>query len=301
MSLARQTRDHVLSLLSASAPDLGGGLTLAQLQPARLQPEESPYTSAIVVAAGQIAMRLQHDLRRLKEIKSIELKIGAKRQMLPEYAAWIDGQLTAGREAGRVAPTGTVADEVLPTAMVWSIDIGDWPLALELARHVLRFGVSLPTRYERDAATLVLEEVAEAALKAQNRGDSFPLDVLSEVQELTAGIDMHDQPRAKLAKAIGTELARHASTLEPDSPAFVAAASLALGTLQRAQGLNERIGVKTEMKRLEKALAAIQPAQSPEPDPDEVAAAAPAADPAPDQAAAPDAADTNQAGDTPAA
>ncbi len=150
MSLARQTRDQVLSIIAASAPASGGGLS-----PADLQPEVAPYTPAADLAARQTAMRLTHDLRRLHDIKSIGMKIAAKREMLPAYYPWVDGLIAAGREV----PAGTApfalppsalaspgAEEVLPVVMVWSIDTGDWSRALACAEHVLRFDVKMPAR-----------------------------------------------------------------------------------------------------------------------------------------------------------
>lgn len=251
MSLARQTRDHVLSLISASAPAQGGGFT-----PDRLHEEEGPYTPAATIAAQQIMMRLTHDLRQLKETKAIDRKIAAKCLMLPEYDPWVEGQLAAGRasEARELPATG--ADDVLPTMMVWSIDTGNWPRALELAEHVLRFDVALPSRYERDAATLIVEEVAEAAIKTQNRNQRFPLDVLERVEELTADIDMHDPVRAKLAKAIGAELVAAADATESGPLGSTFLSMRALEKLRQAQHLNDRIGVKGQIARLEKALGA---------------------------------------------
>jgi len=253
MSLARQNRDHVMSLIaSASAP--GGGLT-----PADFKPETHPYTPAIEVAARQIMLRLTHDLRRLKDIKSRPLKIAAKREMIPEYRAWIDGELAAGESVERGQIAASPAIEVLPTVMVWAIDTDDWPLALRLATHVLRHDVPLPARYERDAATLILEEVAEAALRAQNAGQSFPLDVLQEVEALVDGIDMHDQPRAKMLKAIGTELIRASEAHAEGTPDRGQAAAQAIEPLRQAFALDPRIGVKTVIQRLEKVIAKTAP------------------------------------------
>jgi hypothetical protein len=251
MSLARQTRDHVLSIISASAPAEGGGFT-----PDRSHEDEGPYTPAATIAAQQIMMRLAHDLRQLKDTKAIDRKIAAKRLMLPEYDPWVEGQLAAGRatEARELPVTG--ANDVLPTMMVWAIDTGNWPRALELAEHVLRFDVALPSRYERDAATLIVEEIADAAIKIQNRGQPFPLDVLEYVQELTADIDMHDQPRAKLAKAIGAELVAASDATESGPLGATFLSMKALEKLREAQHLNPRAGVTGQIKRLEKALGA---------------------------------------------
>ncbi|WP_267382262.1 phage terminase small subunit [Sphingomonas sp. GC_Shp_2] len=198
--------------------------------------------------ADEMMLRLTHDLRRLKQIASIQLKIAAKAEMLPAYRAWCDALLSADR-----ADAGTAA-EVLPTIMVWCIDTGDWMRALELADHVLRHDVALPARYARSAPALITEEIASAALKLQAAGKPFPFDVLDVVDGLTAGADMHDEIRAKLHKAIGFELAREADGRQGAEarPAIVAA----IAALGRAQQLHDRVGAKTRMAQMEKLLAA---------------------------------------------
>lgn len=238
MSLARQHRDRILAQQTASAPALGSGLAAISTVAA----------TAADRAAAQIQMRLAHDLRRLKEIASIERKIDAKREMIPEYVPWVSGLLNVARETGQA-----VADDILPTIMVWLIDTGDWSSAIELAAHVLQYDVPLPARYVRSAPALIAEEIALAALKAQTAGDPFPIDVLERVEALTSAADMHDEIRAKLQKAIGLELARRAE-YDPADPNFIANATRALVPLRRAQQLQERIGVKEKIKRLEKAI-----------------------------------------------
>jgi len=285
MSLVRQHR-MMMSALLASAPAMEGGLAPAISEGA--QPDQQPgYDRAVDVAARQIALRLNHDLRRLKEIKSVANKVGAKREMIGEYAGWIAGILAAGGDDDGTALAPSVADEVLPTVMVWAIDTGDWAYALRLAAHVLRHDVKLPARYQRDAPTLVLEEIAEVALKAQAQGQAFPLDVLEQVEALVAGIDMHDEPRAKLLKAIGTELARAAEGAEGlDARRLTLDAIAQLGA---AQALHDRVGVKTQLRGLEKALAAL-------PAPEPATGTDTPTDPAGDAPA-----DTDQAGTTPVA
>jgi len=209
--------------------------------------------------AAQMKLRLAHDLRRLKTIQSIELKVKAKREMLPEYRAWCDHLLTLGQETKGIEMPSTGADDVLPIMMVWSIDVGDWPRAIELATFVLDFNVPLPARYVRAAPSLLAEEIAVAAIKLQATGAVFPLDVLEQVEVMTAEADMHDEIRAKLMKAIGFELARRAEDIESGTPDFVTAAERALVPLRRAQALHDRVGAKDKIKRLERALAPPKP------------------------------------------
>lgn len=248
MSLARRYKDRILAAQTlASTPK--GGVTVppaATATPAAGGANASPATRA----AAQIALRLTHDLRRLKKIKSIDLKIEAKRQMLPEYRDWTAGILEAGAGVG----TG-IAAEVLPTCMVWLIDTGDYAAALDLADFMFRHRAEMPGRYQRDAGTVVVEEIADAAMKRQAAGEAFPLGILDRVADLTEGLDMHDQVRAKLLKATGVEQLRAAEDM--DAASSRAALLLAADTLKEAQRLHDRIGVKDRIKRAEKLLSAL--------------------------------------------
>ncbi|WP_294266356.1 phage terminase small subunit [uncultured Sphingomonas sp.] len=211
-------------------------------------------SSRIDPIVAQMAMRLAHDLRELKATQSIGLKVEKKRAMIEAYREWCDAQL-----AGTIAQGG-VAAEILPTMMVWSIDIGDWSRALELAAFVLEHRLPLPSRYVRGAAPLLVEEMAEAAFKLQGKGERFPLEVLEAVEDLTSDVDMHDEIRAKLFKAIGVELDAAARTAAEAGEIALPLLSRSLVALQRAQDLHPRVGAKMTIKAVEKAIAATEQA-----------------------------------------
>ncbi|CAN5773831.1 terminase endonuclease subunit [soil metagenome] len=244
MSLARKHRERILAEQTAARLDMEGGLPGASVSLGEL------VSDAASQAQAQMTLRLTHDLQRLKQIQSIELKIAAKAEMLPEYRNWVVGLLTAAEQTGR-----GVQDDVLPTVMIWLIDTGQYHDAMPLIEYVLAYDIALPTRYERNAPALIVEEIAEAAIKLQGIGKDFPLDVLEAVERLTLQADMHDQIRAKLHKALGVELASIAEELDPASPECVPVAERALAQLRRAQQLHDRSGVKDRIKRLEKSLA----------------------------------------------
>lgn len=252
MSLARRHRERILAAqtVNAAAAPVGG---VAHAPAAAPLPAAGATSSPAARAAQQIVLRMTHDLRTLKETRSIDMKIAKKRVMLPEYRAWVEGILAADNGVG----TGLAAD-VLPTIMVWAIDIADYDYALTLAEFVLRHRVALPKRYERDAATLIVEEIADQAIRAQNGDQRFPADILERTHELTWAADIHDQVRAKLLKAIGVELVANASDMEAD-PARSELTS-GLSALREAQRLHDRIGVKDKIKRADKMLTAINAA-----------------------------------------
>src|SRR5690606_4249301 len=108
-------------------------LTLAQrTQQRKRAAAEAAQAEPALTMAGATAYemqlaQLQQDRLRLKQVQSGEAKAELKRQLLPDYAPYVDGVLAAGRGA---------QDEVLTTIMVWRIDAGDYTGALAIARYV---------------------------------------------------------------------------------------------------------------------------------------------------------------------
>jgi hypothetical protein len=126
---------------------------------------------------------------------------------------------------------------------------------------------------------MIAEEIAEAALKRLDQGEEpkegfVDLELLLTIDDLTADHDMHDEVRAKLAKAIGRELARQADAFDDAAagadnlgiPAGGKRAAIegALKRLRRALELNAKAGVKKDIDRLEREAKKLQP----EPDDD---------------------------------
>jgi hypothetical protein len=174
--------------------------------------------------------KLAEDKRSLKALQSREAKIELKRKLLPEYAAWVDGVITADKP---------VQDDVVATVMVWAIDTGDIEPALAVAAYMLKHDLKLPEHYKRDLPTTLVEEIADQA----GRPDAtVTADQLLRVGALTDGRDMPDEVKAKLHKAIGL-------ALRDTAPAQ------ALEHLQRALQLNARSGVKSDIRKLQKQLA----------------------------------------------
>lgn len=177
-------------------------------------------------------LKLAEDRRRLKAIHSMEGKAEVKRQLLPDYAPWVDGVLSAGRGA---------QDEVLMTIMLWRIDAGDYSGALDIAEYALPYKLTMPDRYQRATAYTLTEEVADAAKRARDGKQPFDLDILQRTADQTASEDMPDQVRAKLHKEIGLQLE------SINLPA-------ALEHLARAKALNDKAGVVKDIERIEKAI-----------------------------------------------
>ncbi|MCL6262189.1 terminase endonuclease subunit [Craterilacuibacter sp. RT1T] len=177
--------------------------------------------------------RLAGDKRRLKAIQSIESKCALKRELLPEYAPWVEGVLSDGKGA---------QDDVFMSIMVWTIDAGDYAAALPMARYALQHKLTLPDQYQRTTATLLAEEIADAGIRAHDASESIDLQSLIQMHDLTEGEDMPDEVRAKLLKAIGYGL-RAGKKREQ-----------ACAALKRALQLHDKCGVKKDIERLEREI-----------------------------------------------
>ncbi|MGK3569857.1 phage terminase small subunit, partial [Escherichia coli] len=131
-------------------------------------------------------------------------------------------------------------DDVLMYVMLWRIDAGDYAGALEIGRHALRHGWVMPLG-NRNVQTVLAEEMADAAQSAMLAATGFDAALLLQTLELTDGLDMPDQSRARLHKAIG-------AVLSESNPAS------ALNHLNHALQLDPRCGVKKDKQQLERRL-----------------------------------------------
>ncbi|MDR3398748.1 MAG: phage terminase small subunit [Pandoraea sp.] len=186
----------------------------------------------VATAYEQQLMQLRQDSQALKQIQSVEKKADAKREMLPKYAAWVDGVLSSGR--------GT-QDDVVMTVLAWRIDAGDYTGALPVAAHAIEHGLKMPEPYVRTTACFVAEEFADMARKTRANDGNVDLDSLLAVARITEAEDMPDQVRAKLQKEIG--LAQ-----------IEIAPQRALDALKRALELDQNVGVKKDIERLDTKL-----------------------------------------------
>ncbi len=210
---------------------------------ARPMPEDGAGASEYRLLLAALGIHLN----QLRQIQSTERKIEAKREMIGDYRTWV--------EAAADAEAGT-QDEIVSTMLVWAIDLQDWDLALKLARYVLKFGISLPERYNRTPATLIAEEIAEAEIAAPG---TVPQEILGAIADLVEGEDIFDQVRAKLEKALGLSYQHRADTFDATAESGVAGGkralfSAALGHFERAVSLDKRSGVKKLIEKIGRAL-----------------------------------------------
>lgn len=185
--------------------------------------------------------------KRLKDVQSMAGKAQLKAKLLPDMDDYLNGVMAS--DAG-------TQDEVLMTALIWSIDAGLYRRALELAEYAVRHELKMPDQYQRTLATALQDEFADAVLTGALVGDEA-MTIAGQVLQLTNELDSHDQARAKLYKAGGYALLGKTTTNGADLKAVkLDDCQKALPLLRQAMNLHAGIGVKKDIERLEQRLKA---------------------------------------------
>lgn len=175
----------------------------------------------------------QQDKRQLKRIQSTERKAEYKKAVLPRYAPWVSGILEKGDGH---------QDDTLMMVMLWHIDTGDIEGALAIAEYALAHELLIPSGHTRTTGCVIAEEIAAAAKAAYQQNRPLNLSLLQKTVILTDEEDMPDVVRAELYKWVGF-CQRDNGLLDN-----------VLETLKRALMLFQGVGVKGEIKKLEKSL-----------------------------------------------
>ncbi|EPA9105845.1 phage terminase small subunit [Acinetobacter nosocomialis] len=201
-------------------------------------------------AYEQQLLQLNSDKNRLKNIQSKQNKIELKRQLIPNYKPYVEGIL-------EVKPG--VQDAVITEILVWSIDIGDFDFALDIAEYILKYGLKLPDRFERSEACFITEDIAEEflkLLKTEAGIDQKGLDQLVRLERLITDeslpqnrLDMPDEVKAKLYLALGKgEMQFLTGDVENDLPRAVHAQNW----LEKALDLDDKCGGRTDLNKMSK-------------------------------------------------
>ncbi|MFY7005178.1 phage terminase small subunit [Acinetobacter pittii] len=178
---------------------------------------------------------LKNDIHVLRSIQSQEKRAEAKKELIPKHMPYVEGVIKSGAKVEQ--------DEVITTIMLWCFDCGLFDQGLSLAEYALQNELKMPDSFSRSTATVIVEEIGNAARVAHKAGEDFNLETLEKAFELTAEHDMPDEVRAKLYVGLGR------SSLKNES--YPAAVSY----FETALKLHENCGCKQELQKAEKLLA----------------------------------------------
>lgn len=177
LSPARRHRLAVLAAKEAAKADEFGGV----------RQDASVYQLQLA--------ELKNDIHVLRSIQSKAERATVKAELIPKHMPYIQGVIDSGFKVDQ--------DEVITTVMIWCFDCAEFKVGLTLAEYALQHNLSMPDSYSRNTATIVAEEIGNAARITYKAGEKFDLNVLEKAQGITDKFDMPDEVRAKLLVALG--------------------------------------------------------------------------------------------------
>ncbi|CAM3017295.1 phage terminase small subunit [Acinetobacter celticus] len=215
LSPARRHRLAVKAALEAAKADEFGGV----------RPDASVYQLQLT--------ELKNDTHVLRSIQSQTERAKVKaEQLIPKHMPYVNGVIESGFKVDQ--------DEVITTIMIWCFDSALFDVGLKLAEYALKHNLKMPDSYSRNTATIIAEEIGNAARVAHKAGDDFQLEVLEKAHHITTDFDMPDEVRAKILLAIGRAyLHRELATL-------------AVAYLKAAVEKHENCGGKQDLQKAER-------------------------------------------------
>jgi hypothetical protein len=181
-----------------------------------------------------LLVKLEADLHRLSLQPSREVKTRIQGELLnsPTYADYL-----TRAQAGK----GLQGDDpLLIRCMIWAFNTGAIDKALQLADTAMQRGYTMPDDFKANVEIFVAREIAYWSL-AQQKAGRDPQPHLDHIWQRSRHWEKPDQIEARLHKA-------KAQATEKTDPAQ------ALKLYQRADELDQGIGVTNAIKRLKKLL-----------------------------------------------
>lgn len=197
---------------------------------------------------GQYIAGLEADLLRLKQVAGRAEKSAIKRaELLPRYLPLVQGFEASGKVADLQA-----AGRIIFYCMVWSLDVHDFRVAIDLANLMGKHNLSSYDDFSRTPANIVAGQMASWCNEQHSDlGGNTAEPSLSWLLDFAShhARTLLEPIMADIAKAQGGE-AELAGDLE-----------IALDHYRRALSFNPNAGVKRIIARLEKRLAETVPTE----------------------------------------
>lgn len=193
----------------------------------------------------------EEDRKYLRSINSIADRVEHKRNVLvPKYKPYVETYLEKGE----------VFDNPIFTNMViWLFDVKDMDVAIKWCLKAIELDLPTPDNFRRDWPTVCADEVLAWAEKESGRGHSIEPYFSDVFKKLESEWRLHEEVHAKWYRFAGLYLIRNEEG-QPQATAIGDMETLdkALVLLQHAHNKHDKIGVKTQIKKIEQRIRAIK-------------------------------------------
>ncbi|WP_274023240.1 phage terminase small subunit [Vibrio parahaemolyticus] len=229
--LAKQRRQLIEKQANQSAPGVSSGADTDSLHIKLIEFEE--------------------DRKYLRSLNAIADRIKHKREVLvPKYKPYVQAYLESGE---------AFENPIFTNLVVWLFDIKELDTAIEWCMKAIELDLPTPENFRRDWPTFCADEVLAWAETESERGHSIEPYFSQVFEKVSKEWRLHEKVHAKWYKFAGLYLIRN----EEGQPQATAIGNLetlekALALLQHAHDKHPKIGVGTQIKKIEARIRAIK-------------------------------------------
>ncbi|HCH4195036.1 TPA: terminase endonuclease subunit [Vibrio parahaemolyticus] len=228
--LAKQRRQLIEKQANQSAPGVSSGADTDSLHIKLIEFEE--------------------DRKYLRSLNAIADRIKHKREVLvPKYKPYVQAYLESGE---------SFENPIFTNLVVWLFDIKELDSAIEWCMKAIELDLPTPENFRRDWPTFCADEVLTWAEKESERGHSIEPYFSQVFEKVEKDWRLHEKVHAKWYKFAGLYLIRNEEG-QPQATAIgnVETLEKALALLQHAHDKNSKVGVGTQIKKIESRIRAI--------------------------------------------
>lgn len=195
-------------------------------------------------------IEFEQEKLKLKGFVQIAEKVNYKRDaLIPKYKPMAEKYLAAGE---------SYQNPIFTDLIVWLFDTGELDTAIEWLFKAIELDLPTPENFRRDWPTFCADEVLAWAEKESERGHSIEPYFSQVFEKVEKDWRLHEKVHAKWYKFAGLYLIRNEEG-QPQATAIgnVETLEKALALLQHAHDKNSKVGVGTQIKKIESRIRAI--------------------------------------------
>ncbi len=195
-------------------------------------------------------IEFEEDRKYLRSFNAIADRIKHKREVLvPKYKPYVQAYLESGE---------AFENPIFTNMVVWLFDVKELDTAIDWCMKAIELDLPTPENFRRDWPTFCADEVLAWAEIESERGHSIEPYFSQVFEKVEKEWRLHEKVHAKWYKFAGLYLIRNEEG-QPQATAVgnVETLEKALALLQHAHDKNSKVGVGTQIKKIEARIRAI--------------------------------------------
>ncbi|MGF1876673.1 phage terminase small subunit [Photobacterium frigidiphilum] len=191
------------------------------------------------------------DRKYLKTLNAIADKVEHKRSVLvPKYRAYVEAYLAKGE---------VFENPIFTNMVIWLFDTKDMDTAIAWCLTAIELGLPTPDNFRRDWPTVCADEVLAWAEIQSGRGHSIEPYFTTVFDKVEHNWRLHEEVHAKWYRFAGLHLLRNEEGQpQATSVGCIDTLEKAVVLLQHAHDKYDKIGVKTQIKKIEQRIRALK-------------------------------------------